>query len=160
MVRILALPPGVGDAVATHREWYDGWGYPNGLKGEEISLGGRILGLAKYFVEITSGGELTGSLSWNKLSRELELRRGSQFAPDVVDALQTILETMYQQTAAEGAAPCLEFKIPVGGKAAGLPVLCFHFRPSGTPCEEHGDSQCRDCFSFLEWEFEGGSLFK
>jgi hypothetical protein len=153
MVRILALPPGVADAVASHREWHDGWGYPNGLKGEEISPGGRILGLAKYFVEITAGGELAGPVSWTKLSRELELRRGSQFDPAVADALQAILETMRRQ-AAEGAAPCLEFKIPLGGEPAGLPALCFRFRPSPTPCQEHGDSQCRDCFSFLEWEPE------
>jgi putative nucleotidyltransferase with HDIG domain len=151
MVRILALPPGVADAVATHQEWYDGWGYPNGLKGEAISLGGRIIGLAEYFVEATSAGEMAGAASWSKLNKELELRSGSQFDPAVVDALQAILEKMRQQAAVEGAAPCLEFKVPVEGAAAGLPTLCFRFRPTGTPCQEHGDSQCRYCFSFPEW---------
>jgi HD-GYP domain-containing protein (c-di-GMP phosphodiesterase class II) len=152
MVRILALPPGIADAVATHREWFDGWGYPNGLKGEEISLGGRILGLAKYFVESTSGREVTSPLSWTKLNKELELRQGSQFAPDVVAALLAILNVLYRQATAEGAEPCLEVKIPVGGEDTGRPRLCFHLRPSGTPCQEHGDSQCQYCFCFLEWE--------
>ena len=148
MVRILALPPGVADAVATHQEWHDGWGYPNGLKGEEISLGGRILGLSEYFVELTSGGETTGPLSWAKMEKELKLRSGNQFNPAVVDALSAVLEKMHQQV--NGTDYCQEFKAPAEKETR--PKLCLRLRPPGTPCQEHGDIHCRYCHTFLEWE--------
>jgi len=91
LIEMLPLHPEVAQAVATHHEWFDGWGYPRGLKGEEISIGGRILALAEYFVEATTPDELRPGLSIEKLIEEVKRRRGSQFDPQVVDAF---LETL------------------------------------------------------------------
>jgi len=86
LVEILPLHPEVAQAVATHHEWFDGWGYPRGLKGEEISIGGRILALAEYVVEASTADEIRPALSTEKLVEEVKRRRGSQFDPQVVDA--------------------------------------------------------------------------
>ncbi|HDH09786.1 MAG TPA: GAF domain-containing protein [Chloroflexi bacterium] len=86
LIEMLPISPEVVQAVATHHEWFDGWGYPQGLKGEEISLGGRILALAEYFVEVTTPDEVRPALSTEKLIEEVKRRRGSQFDPQVVDA--------------------------------------------------------------------------
>jgi len=85
LVEMLPIPPEVAQAVATHHEWFDGWGYPQGLRGEEISIGGRILALAEYYVEVTTPDEIRPALNHEKLVEELERRRGSQFDPQVVD---------------------------------------------------------------------------
>ncbi|MDY6878382.1 MAG: HD domain-containing phosphohydrolase, partial [Chloroflexota bacterium] len=44
------LPNGqaIGEMIAAHHEWYDGWGFPDGLRGEGIPEGGRILALAEF----------------------------------------------------------------------------------------------------------------
>ncbi len=91
MVSILPLPQGVVEAVATHHEWYDGWGFPKGLKGDEISLEGKILALSEYFVESTTDSEIRPAMSLDKLMQEIEVRRGSQFDPAVADSLLEIL---------------------------------------------------------------------
>ena len=156
MVRILALPSGVADAVASHHEWFDGWGYPNGLKGNEISLGGRILALAEYFVEATAANEFRPTFTWSKLKEEIEIRRGSQFDPAVADALLAIVEER-RAAAGDGVLDgCIAFKacppdLQADCPARADPAHCFRYRPEGVRCAEHGDSTCENCFLYVEW---------
>jgi len=86
LVTQLPIHPAVGEAVATHHEWFDGWGYPAGLKGEAIPVAGRILATAEFVVEMASGDPVREPWDGPRLVRELELRRGSQFDPAVTDA--------------------------------------------------------------------------
>jgi HD-GYP domain-containing protein (c-di-GMP phosphodiesterase class II) len=48
--------------ILEHHEFLDGSGYPYGLKGEEISLGGRILAVAEFYDSITSERPHRGKL--------------------------------------------------------------------------------------------------
>jgi len=91
-VEHLPLHPSVAAAVATHHEWMDGWGFPLGLKGDEIPLAGRVLGTAEFLIEQSSGDPVSRPLSPERLAEELERRRGSQFDPPVVSAALALIE--------------------------------------------------------------------
>ncbi len=161
MIRILPLPPGVADAVASHHEWFDGWGYPNGLKGNEIPLGGRILALAEYFVEATTVSEFQPTMTWAKLKEEIETRKGSQFDPAVVDALLAIVEGKRTKAGDGVLDGCIAFKACPEDLQADCPArsdtaLCFRHRPEGVRCEGHGDLTCEKCFLYVEWQERTG----
>lgn len=80
--------------IRYHHERYDGRGYPEGLKGEAIPLGARILCVADSFDAMIHD-------RWYKRKRTIEgaveeIKRctGTQFGPDVVEAFLRILEKM------------------------------------------------------------------
>lgn len=73
--------------VRHHHEHYDGSGYPDGLKGDEIPLGARIVGVADAFDAMTTQRTYNELLSTEKALEELEAQKGKQFDPDVVAAL-------------------------------------------------------------------------
>lgn len=81
---------GVAPLIRAHHERWDGKGFPDGLRGAEIPLGARILAVADAFEDLRSGridGHTLGPLE----AREALLAgRGSQFDPDVVDALASL----------------------------------------------------------------------
>jgi HD-GYP domain-containing protein (c-di-GMP phosphodiesterase class II) len=65
----------------------DGKGYPDGLKGEEISLGSSILNVADAFDAMTSDRSYRKALPIERALAELEKYKGTQFRQDVVDTL-------------------------------------------------------------------------
>lgn len=71
------------DYVKHHHERYDGTGYPDGLKGEEISLGARILCIADSFDAMVSERPYRKSMSIEQAFRELEKCFGAQFDPKI-----------------------------------------------------------------------------
>lgn len=68
-----------------HHERYDGKGYPDGLKGEEIPLIARIIGLADAFDAMTSNRVYRPSLTKEVVLEQIEKGRGTQFDPKCVD---------------------------------------------------------------------------
>ena len=70
----------------THHEWYDGNGYPCGLRGEQIPLSGRIVSLADVYDALTSKRIYKGAFSHDTAKLMILERRGTQFDPDIVDA--------------------------------------------------------------------------
>jgi putative two-component system response regulator len=76
--------------VLTHHEWWDGSGYPNGLKGEEIPLVGRIVAVADALDSLTQERPYKHALSAEDALEEIKKRSGSQFDPAVVDALEQL----------------------------------------------------------------------
>ena len=93
MVEHLPLDPAVAEAIATHHEWYDGWGFPRGLRGEQVGRPGRILAVAEFMVEMAEAPVLVPGADPPRLASELELRRGSQLDPAATDAALHLLET-------------------------------------------------------------------
>ncbi len=91
LVEVLPLSSDVADAIRTHHEWFDGWGFPEGLKGEAIPLLGRILAVAEYYEEILSVSGAGRMRSAKALAEDLEPRIGSQFDPRVVQALLRVV---------------------------------------------------------------------
>jgi len=81
----------IADIVHHHHERFDGKGYPDGLWGEEISLGARIVAVADSFDAMTT--QRTYRLAFNTYQalEEIEICRGSQFDPDVVDVFMFLM---------------------------------------------------------------------
>jgi HD-GYP domain-containing protein (c-di-GMP phosphodiesterase class II) len=78
--------------VRGHHERFDGKGYPDALRGEEISLGGRILAVADAFDAMNSPRSYRPlPLSQQFIIRELRANAGQQFDPHVVSALLELL---------------------------------------------------------------------
>jgi len=82
----------VQDWVLHHHEHWDGSGYPDGLAGEEIPLGSRIILVADAFVAITTDRPYRAAQSEAAALRELRAHAGSQFDPSVVEALERYLD--------------------------------------------------------------------
>jgi putative nucleotidyltransferase with HDIG domain len=72
--------------VLAHHEHYDGSGYPNGLKGDEIPLAAQIISVADTYEAVTSTRPYRAALSHNDAVAELRRVAGSQLNPIVVEA--------------------------------------------------------------------------
>jgi putative nucleotidyltransferase with HDIG domain len=72
--------------ILSHHEHYDGSGYPDGLNGEKIPLGARILHVADAFEAMTSNRPYRASLGASEAVKRLEEEKGRQFDPVVVEA--------------------------------------------------------------------------
>lgn len=77
----------VVEGAQYHHERYDGKGYTHGLKGEEIPLYGRIIGVADAFDAMTSNRVYRNHLDLEKVLSELERCKGSQFDPAIADIM-------------------------------------------------------------------------
>ena len=71
--------------VYHHHERWDGAGYPDGLKGQEIPLLARILTVADAFDAMTSSRAYRQQMDSSRAFQELELYAGSQFDPELVE---------------------------------------------------------------------------
>mgnify|MGYP001024231179 CR=1 FL=1 len=90
---IKALQP-VIPAIMHHHENYDGSGYPDGLKGEEIPFFARILRVIDSFDAMTTNRPYRRALSKVKALDEIALCSGRQYDPQVVEAFrETLTET-------------------------------------------------------------------
>jgi putative nucleotidyltransferase with HDIG domain len=78
--------------VLAHHENYDGTGYPQGLKGEEIPIGSRILLVADTYEAMTSDRIYRKAPGHDRAIEQLNRYKGTQFDPRIVRALQTCIE--------------------------------------------------------------------
>jgi putative two-component system response regulator len=89
IVRPLRPFDGPEPAVLHHHEHFDGSGYPDGLRGEDIPLSARIVAVADSFDAMTTDRPYRGALPHSVALQRLEDGRGSQWDPMVVDAFLT-----------------------------------------------------------------------
>ena len=74
--------------VYHHHENFDGSGYVDGMSGEMIPLGARILAVADAFVAMTSARPYREAMTFSEARRELEEKAGTQFDPAVIEAFR------------------------------------------------------------------------
>ena len=79
------------DGALYHHERYDGRGYVNGLKGEEIPLYGRIIGVADAFDAMTSNRVYRNQMDMDYVIGELERGKGKQFDPGITEIFLQLL---------------------------------------------------------------------
>mgnify|MGYP002668449068 CR=1 FL=1 len=80
----------VEEGALYHHERYDGKGYVHGLKGEEIPINARIIGIADTFDAMTANRVYRKQLDMAYVIQELKNGRGTQFDPGLVDVLSLI----------------------------------------------------------------------
>ena len=78
-----------------HQEKYDGKGYPQGVKGEEIPLIGRIIAVADTFDAITTDRPYRRGASFPDALKEIERCAGTQFDPEVAKAFIQAIKKEY-----------------------------------------------------------------
>jgi diguanylate cyclase (GGDEF)-like protein/putative nucleotidyltransferase with HDIG domain len=74
--------------VLHHHEHWDGSGYPDGLAGEDIPFGSRVILVADAYDAMTSNRSYRSASSAAQALAEIRRRAGAQFDPDVVSALE------------------------------------------------------------------------
>ncbi|HZI98616.1 MAG TPA: HD domain-containing phosphohydrolase [Actinomycetales bacterium] len=79
-----------GDLIIEHHERYDGTGYPRGLAGSDIGLGGRMVAVADAFDVMTAARAYRRPVSRAAAYRELVRFSGTQFDPACVRAMVAI----------------------------------------------------------------------
>ncbi len=75
-----------------HHEWYNGQGYPEGIKGEEIPRGARILAICDAFDVMTTGRSYKKAKSKKEVIAEFLIYRGKQFDPDYADTMVSLIK--------------------------------------------------------------------
>jgi HD-GYP domain-containing protein (c-di-GMP phosphodiesterase class II) len=88
--------------VLSHHERWDGTGYPDGLKGEEIPLAARILAVADTYDAMTSSRAYRKALGHDVTMREIVRCAGAQFDPAVVEAFQRAIERYREECRQRG----------------------------------------------------------
>jgi HD-GYP domain-containing protein (c-di-GMP phosphodiesterase class II) len=88
-------------AIRHHHERYDGSGYPDGLRGEDIPLGARIINVADALDAMLAPRVYRPALAPLEALEELRAGAGTQFCPRCVDAIDRIVLAEF----ANGADP-------------------------------------------------------
>lgn len=104
--RIVSAAPSLapaGELVRSSHERYDGAGYPDALRGDEIPLGSRIIAVCDAFSAMVSDRPYRPGIPVTQAIAELRHCSGTQFHAEIVDAFCAMLEHPDQANNADGA---------------------------------------------------------
>lgn len=87
------------EVISGHHERYDGSGYDHGRAGAEIPLAARLFAVVDVFDALTSERPYKAAYGFDEAMRLLELGRGVQFDPAVLDAFRRIARALYDEVA-------------------------------------------------------------
>jgi len=90
----LNLSPNIISYIQHHHERFDGTGYPDGLAGNQIPLGARIIAISDSYDSMTSDRPYRKLLSNGEAKNELLKFAGKQFDPDLVSIFLNVLKEM------------------------------------------------------------------
>lgn len=86
--------------ILHHHERYDGKGYPDGLKGEDIPLGARVVAVVDSYSAMISKRPYRKKMSPQEAMEEIRRNSGTQFDPEVVDVFVKVLERRIRENKA------------------------------------------------------------
>jgi HD-GYP domain-containing protein (c-di-GMP phosphodiesterase class II) len=101
MLRKIPFLAEAAEIVYSHQEYYDGSGYPNRLKGNEIPVGARIFAVADALDAITSDRPYRKAMSFDAARKEILRCSGTQFDPAVVEVFLKIPNELWQELRSE-----------------------------------------------------------
>jgi len=90
----LKLSPNILSYIQHHHEHFDGTGYPDGLTGEQIPLGARIIAISDAYDSMTSNRPYRKPLSNDEAKDELIKCSGKQFDPHLISIFLDVLKEM------------------------------------------------------------------
>jgi cyclic di-GMP phosphodiesterase len=96
LVQGIPFLAGAAEIILTHHERFDGNGYPRGLQGERIPLGGRIFAVADAFDAITSNRPYHRASTLHEGRDTIRREAGRQFDPNVVEVFLRIPEDKWR----------------------------------------------------------------
>jgi diguanylate cyclase (GGDEF)-like protein/putative nucleotidyltransferase with HDIG domain len=135
----VAFPYPVAPIVRAHHEKWDGSGYPEGLSGEAIPMGARILGVVDCLDALATDRQYRRALPLDEAMRQVVKMAGSAFDPAVVEILQrrcVDLEQIAQSQTATMSSPGLSMHLRVKrGLAPGA-----GFEPNAGSSVQNNDS--------------------
>jgi len=85
--------PSLAPTISAHQEKYDGTGYPKGLRGKDIPLGARILGIADAYQAMVEHRYYREARTHEEAVTELKKVRGTQFDPEVLDVFLNVVNS-------------------------------------------------------------------
>jgi HD-GYP domain-containing protein (c-di-GMP phosphodiesterase class II) len=85
------ISPAVKKAIIHHHERFDGTGYPDQLKGEDIPFLSRVLSVVDAFCAMTSDRPYRKAFAREEALKEIQKGAGSVYDPTVVEAIQEVL---------------------------------------------------------------------
>ena len=80
-------------AILYHHERFDGTGYPQGLKGEEIPLEARVLAVPDCLADMTADRPYRPALGWKEAIEEIRRHSGTQFDPNIAKVFVGLMES-------------------------------------------------------------------
>lgn len=81
----------VAPIISAHHEYWDGSGYPRGLKGEDIPIGARIITIVDAYDAMTTDRPYRAALGLDEAVRRLRAGRGTQFEPEMLDVFLDLI---------------------------------------------------------------------
>jgi len=91
--------------IRHHHEKWDGTGYPDGLKGEDIPVGARILAVADVYDALTSSRSYRNASTHEQALEVISKDAGSHFDPRVVEAFKSVVDQVVVETGEAGGDP-------------------------------------------------------
>src|SRR3989454_177778 len=102
------------EIVLSHQEFFNGTGYPRGLRGEEIPLGARIFAVADALDAMISDRPYRRALPLSHARNEIRRCSGTQFDPDVVEVFLSLPESLWIELRENLGAPFRLSQLKVG----------------------------------------------
>ncbi len=112
LVSSIAFLADSAEIVLTHHERYDGTGYPQGLRGDEIPLPARIFAVADSLDAMTSDRPYRSALLYSAAREEIIRESGRQFDPKVVMGFLAIPEEVLEAIRLDVANPHARARMP------------------------------------------------
>jgi HD-GYP domain-containing protein (c-di-GMP phosphodiesterase class II) len=103
MIRGVRFLERVTDMVRHHHERVDGKGYPDGLRGDEITIGAKIVNVADAFDAMTTDRPYRAGLSVEEAVNQLVTKSGTQFAAEVVEVFVRALRSERIRVSKDGS---------------------------------------------------------
>ena len=106
ILKNITLIPHAAEVARSHHERYDGTGYPDGLKGEDIPLYARVIAVADSYDAMSSRRIYRSVLSRQEICEEIRSNQGKQFDPVIAEVfLRLLTEDRLQVQEADSTTP-------------------------------------------------------
>jgi len=124
----VAFPYPVAPIVRSHHERWDGTGYPDGLKGEQIPKGARVLAAIDVLDALASHRQYRSAMSLDAAMEKVASMSGSAFEPRIVEVLQRRYRQLEKM--AESDSPTADEATPSAGDSVEVSVEPAGFEQS------------------------------
>mgnify|MGYP002619887839 FL=1 len=92
ILKDITIIPHIDEVTRSHHEHYDGTGYPDGLKGNEIPIQARVIALADSYDAMNSRRIYRNALSHGRIYHEIQMNAGTQFDPDITKIFLKLMD--------------------------------------------------------------------